>query len=120
MPDIRLPRVSASVHRHATWTFWMRVFFEVVVSILLSSSLTIAQRFSTGERSGLLPGQCHSPRNLGSYAAPILDVPGAMSWGAVLLENHPAGHIWKKLDLGRWVISFFRCIIEAAVFFITS
>ena len=55
MPHIRLSRVSALIRRQATWTFWMRVFSEAAGSILLSSALTNAQRFSIGERSRLLP-----------------------------------------------------------------
>ena len=61
MPHIRLSRVSALIRRHATWTFWIRVFSEVAGSILLSSYLTIAQRFSIGEMSGLLHGHVQVP-----------------------------------------------------------
>ena len=59
IPHVRLSSTFAEMLSLAERTFSMRVASEVVRSILSTLSWTIAQRFSMGNRSGLLPS--HAP-----------------------------------------------------------
>ena len=61
--------------------------------------LTSIQRFSIGDRSGLLPGH-----------VPFSQKPSVMSQKLFLLEN-VSGHVWQKFGFGLLTIFFSLCIV---------
>ena len=61
--------------------------------------LTSIQRFSIGDRSGLLPGH-----------VPFSQKPSVMSQKLFLLEN-VSGHVWQKFGFGLLTICFSLCIV---------
>ena len=69
MPHTRLSCVSAEMLHQADRTFRMSVASDVAGVALSTLSFTIAQRFSIGDRSGLLPGH-----------TPFAQKPGKLSW----------------------------------------
>ena len=60
--QIKLSRILGEMFAQAIFTFFIRVSQFIASGNFLSSSLTIAQRFSIGDRSGLFPGQTPFPQ----------------------------------------------------------
>ena len=56
IPHVGLSSVSGEVLRQADHTFRMRLTSDVAVAILSTLCCTITDRFSIGDKSGLLPG----------------------------------------------------------------
>ena len=69
IPYIALSSISAEKQHQTDREFSMRVAFDVAVFILSALSRTIAQRFTMGDRSGLLPD-----------LTPFAQKPGSLSW----------------------------------------
>ena len=86
MPHVGYSRVLPLTLRYGVCAFWNRVFSELADERLLSSSLTIIQRYSIGDRSGLLPDHDPFPRSLESWR----DTSSVSFW-CDELEIRPAG-----------------------------
>ena len=75
IPHIALSNISAEKQHQADREFAMRVAFEVTGFILSTLFRTITQRFSMGDRSGMLPDHTPPPQKKSQGSCP-----GTTAW----------------------------------------